>query len=125
MVCTLYIINHVGVPVQVLFKNLDLDIKSVNPTSLLKDKIRIAEGNPDFSRQLIVEEVKSTVKSGLNQAELPLEAAGPSYQGGLSQIVDQDAGQLHLPGVTLGLLDQLPPAQGLPVAQLPYAVSQL
>jgi len=36
---------------QVLFKNLRLDIKGVRPTSLLKDRVREVEGNPDFSNK--------------------------------------------------------------------------
>ena len=36
---------------QVLFKNLTVDIKDVKPTSLLKDRLREVEGNPDFSNK--------------------------------------------------------------------------
>ncbi|KAI3796684.1 hypothetical protein L1987_39363 [Smallanthus sonchifolius] len=75
--------------IEVLFKNLNVDMKEVKPTSLLKDKARITEGNPDFSERKIVEEVKSTVRYDVNQVELLAEAAGPSYQGGPSHIVYQ------------------------------------
>ncbi|KAI8563985.1 hypothetical protein RHMOL_Rhmol03G0150100 [Rhododendron molle] len=34
---------------KVLFKNLGVDMKVVKPTSLLKDRARESEGNPDFS----------------------------------------------------------------------------
>ncbi|KAK1424941.1 hypothetical protein QVD17_20282 [Tagetes erecta] len=74
--------------IEVLFKNLKVDMKGVNPTSLLKDKVRITEGNPDFSERKIVQEVKSTDRH-MNQVKLPAEAAGPSYQGGTSRIVYQ------------------------------------
>jgi hypothetical protein len=36
---------------QVLFKNLTVDMKDVKPTSLLKDRLREVEGNPDFSNK--------------------------------------------------------------------------
>ncbi|MFS8026792.1 putative CCR4-Not complex component, Not1, MIF4G-like domain superfamily [Helianthus anomalus] len=48
--------------IEVLFKNLHVDIKEVKPTTLLEDKSRVTEGNPDFSQPKIV------------------EVAGPSYQ---------------------------------------------
>ncbi|XP_068649486.1 uncharacterized protein [Aristolochia californica] len=35
--------------IEVLFKNLGVDMKDVKPTSLLKDRVREIEGNPDFS----------------------------------------------------------------------------
>ncbi|KAM0010325.1 putative MIF4G-like domain superfamily, CCR4-NOT transcription complex subunit 1, HEAT [Helianthus debilis subsp. tardiflorus] len=53
--------------IEVLFKNLHVDIKEVKPTTLLEDKSRVTEGNPDFSQPKVVEEVKS-------------DFAGPSYQ---------------------------------------------
>ncbi|PWZ09928.1 CCR4-NOT transcription complex subunit 1 [Zea mays] len=37
--------------IEVLFKNLTVDIKDVKPTSLLKDRLREVEGNPDFSNK--------------------------------------------------------------------------
>ncbi|KAJ0716338.1 putative MIF4G-like domain superfamily, CCR4-NOT transcription complex subunit 1 [Helianthus annuus] len=66
--------------IEVLFKNLNVDIKEVKPTTLLKDKSRMTEGNPDFSQPKIVEEVKSTVRSAVNQVVLPVDIEGPSYQ---------------------------------------------
>ncbi|KAJ0672496.1 putative MIF4G-like domain superfamily, CCR4-NOT transcription complex subunit 1 [Helianthus annuus] len=66
--------------IEVLFKNLNVDIKEVKPTTLLKDKSRWTEGNPHFSQPKIVEEVKSTVRSAVNQVVLPADVAGPSYQ---------------------------------------------
>lgn len=36
---------------QVLFKNLGVQIKDVTPTSLLRDRMRVVEGNPDFSNK--------------------------------------------------------------------------
>ncbi|KAJ0620901.1 hypothetical protein HanIR_Chr01g0002641 [Helianthus annuus] len=47
----------------------------------------MTEGKPDLSQLKIVEEVKSTVRSAVNQVVLPTDVAGPSYQVDLSQIV--------------------------------------
>lgn len=127
--------------IEVLFRNLDMDLKAITPTSLLKGRVRKFEGSPDFSNkdvgsseQHIVEEVNSTMRSDVNQVELPPEASGPSYQGGHSHVLYQHVVPLHLPAVmlsedektaTLGLCNQLPPAQGHQVAQLPLPVTQL
>lgn len=57
---------------QVLFKNLSVDMKDITPTSLLKDRRREIEGNPDFSNKdvvpqsQVVAEVKSAVISPPN-----------------------------------------------------------
>lgn len=72
-----------------------MDLKDVTPTSLLKDRVRELEGNPDFSNkdiassQQIVGEVKPSLISSLNQVELPLEVAGPAHPGGHSRIISQ------------------------------------
>ncbi|KAF5774948.1 putative CCR4-NOT transcription complex subunit 1 [Helianthus annuus] len=86
MVSTIYMYAYVGLNFQVLFKNLNVDIKEVKQTTLLKDKSRMTEGNPEFSQPKIVEEVKSTVRSVVNQVVLPADVAGPSYLVDLSQI---------------------------------------
>lgn len=80
---------------QVLFKNLSVDLKDVTPTSLLKDRVREVEGNPDFSNkdigssQQMVAEVKSSLIPAINQVELPLEVAGPAHPGGHSRVLSQ------------------------------------
>uniref|UniRef100_A0A251SZ17 Uncharacterized protein n=1 Tax=Helianthus annuus TaxID=4232 RepID=A0A251SZ17_HELAN len=79
MVSTIYMYAYVGLNFQVLFNNLNVDIKEVKLTTLLKDKSRMSEGNPEFSQPKIVEEVKSTVRSAVNQVVLPADVAGPSY----------------------------------------------
>ncbi|XP_052210992.1 uncharacterized protein LOC127813907 isoform X2 [Diospyros lotus] len=127
--------------IEVLFKNLGVDLKEVAPTSLLKDRVRQVEGNPDFSnkdvgasQQQILGEVKSGAISTLNQVDLPLEVANPSHPSGHSHILSQYAAPLHLSSGTLtedeklaalGLSDQLPSAQGLLQRQSPFSVSQL
>ncbi|CAI9292306.1 unnamed protein product [Lactuca saligna] len=128
--------------IEVLFKNLNVDLKEVSPSSLLMDKVREVEGNPDFSnkdvgstqQQPMVGEVKSSMISTLNQVDLPVEVASSSHPGGHSRILSQYAAPLHLPSATLsedekmaalGLSDQLPSAQGLLQAQLPFSVGQI
>lgn len=70
---------------QVLFKNLGVDLKEITPSSLLKDRNRELEGNPDFSNKDVgasqpqmVAEVKSGIISPLNQVDLPLDVAPSS-----------------------------------------------
>ncbi|XP_019161048.1 PREDICTED: CCR4-NOT transcription complex subunit 1 [Ipomoea nil] len=127
--------------IEVLFKNLGVDLKDVAPTSLLKDRVREVEGNPDFSNKdagssqsQIVTDVKSGLVSTLNQVELPLEAATSSHPGGHSRILSQYAAPLHLPSATLmeeeklvALVDQhqIPSGQGIIPGQTPFSVSQL
>uniref|UniRef100_A0A2N9FJB6 CCR4-NOT transcription complex subunit 1-like n=1 Tax=Fagus sylvatica TaxID=28930 RepID=A0A2N9FJB6_FAGSY len=129
--------------IEVLFKNLGVDMKDVTPTSLLKDRKREIEGNPDFSNkdvgasQQLVAEIKPGIVSPVNQVELPLEVPSPSNSGGHTHLLSQYAASLHLPSGTLmedeklsalGLADQLPSAQGLLQAtpsQPPFSISQL
>ncbi|KAK2981457.1 hypothetical protein RJ640_017479, partial [Escallonia rubra] len=127
--------------IEVLFKNLSVDMKDVIPTSLLKDRAREVEGNPDFSNKDVgssqtqmVGDVKPGIMSTLNQAELPLDVASPSHPGAHPRILSQYAAPLHLSSATLteddklaalGLSDHLPSAQGLLQGQSPFSVSQL
>lgn len=82
--------------IQVLFKNLSVDMKDVTPTSLLKDRKREIEGNPDFSNKDVgasqaqmISDIKSGLVPPLNQVELPLEVANPSNTGGHPHILSQ------------------------------------
>jgi len=90
------IINNFLVALQVLFKNLGVDMKDIAPTSLLKDRKREIEGNPDFSNKdvgasqpQLVPEVKSGIISPLNHVELPLEVASPPNSGGHAHLLSQ------------------------------------
>ncbi|RVW15225.1 CCR4-NOT transcription complex subunit 1 [Vitis vinifera] len=67
---------------KVLFKNLGVDMKDITPTSLLENRPRQVEGNPDFSNKDIgashppmISEVKSAIVSMPNKVELPVEVA--------------------------------------------------
>ncbi|XVF73469.1 hypothetical protein PTKIN_Ptkin12aG0203600 [Pterospermum kingtungense] len=130
--------------IEVLFKNLSVDMKDIIPTSLLKDRKRELEGNPDFSNKDVgasqpqmIAEAKSGIISPLNHVELPLEVASPPNSSGHTHLLSQYAGPLRLSSgalmedeklAALGLSDQLPSAQGLFKAtpsQSPFSVSQL
>ncbi|XP_020538535.1 CCR4-NOT transcription complex subunit 1 isoform X2 [Jatropha curcas] len=128
--------------IEVLFKNLGVDMKDISPTSFLRDRKREIEGNPDFSNKdagasqpQIVAEVKSGIMSPLNH-DLPLEVVNPPNSAAHT-LLSQYAAPVHVSPVTmtddeklaaLGLSDQLPPGPGLFQAtpsQPPFSVSQL
>ncbi|KAL9690797.1 hypothetical protein QQ045_011207 [Rhodiola kirilowii] len=127
--------------IEVLFKNLG--VKDVPPSSLLKDRVRVVEGNPDFSNKEIVTsqpqpvatESKSAVVSALNQIELPFEMSSPSLSGGHAHMMSQYDGSRYMSSGTLieeekmaglGLPDQISSAQGmLHAASQSFPVSQL
>lgn len=82
--------------IQVLLKNLAVDMKDITPTSLLKDRKREVEGNPDFSNKdmgasqtQIVADIKSGLVPPVNQVELPLEVPNPSNTGGHTHLLSQ------------------------------------
>lgn len=73
-------------------------MKDVKPTSLLKDRVREIEGNPDFSNKDIsasqtqspmVAEANSGMLSTLNQVELQSELTNPSLPSGHSNVLNQ------------------------------------
>ncbi|KAJ6675578.1 hypothetical protein OIU85_011707 [Salix viminalis] len=133
--------------IEVLFKNLGVDMKDIAPTSLLKDRKREIEGNPDFSNKdvgasqpQLVPEVKSGIISPLNHVELPLEVASPPNSSGHAHLLSQYTSPVHSlmeddKLASLGLSDQLPSAQGLfqatpsqstfSASQLPTAISNI
>ncbi|CAL5366920.1 unnamed protein product [Camellia sinensis] len=130
--------------IEVLFKNLGVDMKEVKPTSLLKDRVREVEGNPDFSNKDIgasqpqlVTEINTGIMCTLNQVELQPEISNSSQSGGQLNLLSQYTGNLHFGSgplmedekmATLSLSDQLPSGQRLslvPPSQSPYSVGQL
>ena len=71
-------------------------MKEITPTSLLKDRKREVEGNPDFSNKDVgasqpqmVAEAKPVIMSPLNQVELPLEVAPSSNSAGHTHLLSQ------------------------------------
>ncbi|XVF08470.1 hypothetical protein REPUB_Repub07fG0006100 [Reevesia pubescens] len=72
--------------IEVLFKNLGVDMKKVNPTSLVKNRLRKIEGNPDFSNKDVgasqppaVTEINSGIKSIMNKVDLQPEIVNTSH----------------------------------------------
>uniref|UniRef100_A0A0D9XMB8 CCR4-Not complex component Not1 C-terminal domain-containing protein n=1 Tax=Leersia perrieri TaxID=77586 RepID=A0A0D9XMB8_9ORYZ len=89
---------------KVLFKNLSVDMKDVKPSSLLKDRNRQFEGNPDFSNKdvsasqtPVVAEVSSGVMPTINHAEPQPEINSTSRATSLPNMLSQYAAPLRLP----------------------------
>ncbi|ONK63797.1 uncharacterized protein A4U43_C07F19040 [Asparagus officinalis] len=126
--------------IEVLFKNLGVDMKDVKPTSLLKDRVREVEGNPDFSTKdinvsqaPIVTEINSTIIPAMNQVDLQSETNSTSHPNVMTQyssplhpvpitmVEDEKVGPLIIP-------ERVPSAQGLTqvaASQTPFSLSQL
>ncbi|KAG2243118.1 hypothetical protein Bca52824_095035 [Brassica carinata] len=116
--------------IEVLFKNLGVDLKEVAPTSLLKDRKREIDGNPDFSNKdlgvthisqpQMIQEPKTI--SPLKQIDLPLDVADSPNTDASSKLFSQYVAPQRVytntlmedeKVSTLGLSDQLPSPQGL------------
>ncbi|KAF3523583.1 hypothetical protein F2Q69_00048859 [Brassica cretica] len=128
--------------IEVLFKNLGVDLKEVAPTSLLKDRKREIDGNPDFSNKdlgvahisqsQMISEPKTI--SPLKQIDLLLDVANSSNTDAPSQLLSQYVAPQRAytntsvedeKVVTLGLSDQLSSPQGPFQPTPPFSVSQL
>ncbi|CAA7410810.1 unnamed protein product [Spirodela intermedia] len=128
--------------IEVLFKNLGVDLKDVKPSLLLKDRGRELEGNPDFSTKDIstsqtpvVAEVNSGMIPTLNPVDLPPEASGSSHTGVHPNVLSQfSALQLASNALaeeermgTLTIPERVPSAQGLSQvipSQTQFSISQ-
>ncbi|KAL0866576.1 hypothetical protein Bca101_045694 [Brassica carinata] len=129
--------------IEVLFKNLAVDLKEVAPTSLLKDRKRELDGNPDFSNKdlgvahisqpQMIPEPKTI--SPLKQIDLPLDVANSPNSDAPSKLLSQYVAPQRAYNtlvedekvVTLGLSDQLSSPQEL-FQSTPsplYSISQL
>ncbi|ESQ36840.1 hypothetical protein EUTSA_v10006521mg [Eutrema salsugineum] len=116
--------------IEVLFKNLGVDLKEVAPTSLLKDRKREIDGNPDFSNKdlgvthisqpQMIPEPKTI--SPLKQIDLPLDVANSPNTDAPSKLLPQYVSPQRVytntlmedeKVATLGLSDQLSSPQGL------------
>ncbi|KAI3865837.1 hypothetical protein MKX03_035790, partial [Papaver bracteatum] len=123
--------------IEVLFKNLGVDMKDVKPTSLLKDRSREVEGNPDFSNKEVTATQPLTIPelNALIGVEPQPEIGNLSRPVGRSNALPQYPTPHHshnpltedekMPASNLP--ERLPPGQGLPVTptQSPFSVSQL
>ncbi|CAL4923781.1 unnamed protein product [Urochloa decumbens] len=90
--------------IEVLFKNLSVDMKDVKPSSLLKDRIRQVVGNPDFSNKDVstsqtsaAAEVSSGIVPSMNHAELQPEINSTSRATSLPNMLNQYAAPIRLP----------------------------
>ncbi|VAI11395.1 unnamed protein product [Triticum turgidum subsp. durum] len=90
--------------IEVLFKNLSVDMKDVKPTSLLKDRGREVEGNPDFSNKDVASsqtpvaaEVSSGVNPPIKHVDLQPEVNSTSRALSLPTMVSQYTAPVRLP----------------------------
>ncbi|KAJ1296292.1 hypothetical protein BS78_01G288700 [Paspalum vaginatum] len=89
--------------IEVLFKNLSVDMKDVKPSSLLKDRIRQVVGNPDFSNkdvsasQTSSAEHSSSIVPSMNHVELQPEINSTSRTTSLPNMLSQYATPIRLP----------------------------
>ncbi|KNA22767.1 hypothetical protein SOVF_031520 isoform A [Spinacia oleracea] len=111
--------------IEVLFKNLGVQIKEVTPTSLLRDRVRVVEGNPDFSNKEFVAPQPPISSEDQVAIPEPMEPPKPQLPVPISPYVvpaEDDKGG------SMGFSDQLPSAQGLlqsTGSQSPYSMAQL
>jgi CCR4-NOT transcription complex subunit 1 len=90
--------------IEVLFKNLSVDMKDVKPSSLLKDRIRQVVGNPDFSNKDVstsqtsaAAEVSSGIVPSMSHVELQPEISSTSRATSLPNMLNQYAAPIRLP----------------------------
>ncbi|KMT00009.1 hypothetical protein BVRB_1g018420 isoform D [Beta vulgaris subsp. vulgaris] len=111
--------------IEVLFKNLGVQIKEVTPTSLLRDRVRVVEGNPDFSNKDFV--APQPPVSSEDQVVIPEPMEPPKSQLPVPispYVVPPEDDKVG----SMGFSDQLPSAQGLlqsTSSQSPYNMTQL
>ncbi|KAL2892492.1 CCR4-NOT transcription complex subunit 1 [Bienertia sinuspersici] len=111
--------------IEVLFKNLTVQIKDVTPTSLLRDRVRVVEGNPDFSNKDFA--APQPPISSEDQVVLPdpIEPSKPQLPVPISAYtVPAEDDKVS----SMGFSDQLPSAQVLlqsTGSQSPYSMTQL
>ncbi|KAG8083810.1 hypothetical protein GUJ93_ZPchr0010g8112 [Zizania palustris] len=131
--------------IEVLFKNLSVDMKDVKPSSLLKDRVRQIEGNPDFSNKDItasqtpvVAEVSSGIMPKINHVEaqpeinstsratnLPNMYAAPLRLPPNSMIEDDKAALIMPDQVTSHSLSQVLSSQTPSLSPSSFSLSQL
>ncbi|KAF5959836.1 hypothetical protein HYC85_001045 [Camellia sinensis] len=125
--------------IEVLFKNLGVDMKEVKPTSLLKIEFEKWKATLIFLIKILGHPshnwlLKSTLELCV---ELQPEISNSSQSGGQLNLLSQYTGNLHFVSgplmedekmATLSLSDRLPSGQRLslvPPSQSPYSVGQL
>ncbi|KMZ57698.1 hypothetical protein ZOSMA_82G00100 [Zostera marina] len=114
-----YLKMNLKFDIEVLFKNLHVDFKDVQPTSLLKDRVREIDGNPDFSTKDIstsqapvVSESNARVMSPMNQFELQNQYTGSLHNASNMLVEDEKLNSLGIP-------ERIPTGQAHPQAPSP------
>lgn len=111
--------------IEVLFKNLGVQIKDVTPASLLRDRVRVVEGNPDFSNKDFAAPQPPISSEDQVAMPEPMEPPKPQLPVPISPyVVPADDDKVG----SMGFSDQLPSAQGLlqsTGSQSPYSLTQL
>ncbi|XP_058205092.1 uncharacterized protein LOC131319013 isoform X2 [Rhododendron vialii] len=125
-----YLKMNLKFDIEVLFKNLGVDMKVVKPTSLLKDRARESQGNPDFSTKdmgasqaQLITETDTGIVSTFNAVDLQPDIISSTQPGAHLKLLSQDEKM-----ATLSLSDRLASGQGLPQvppSQSQYSVGQL
>ncbi|XP_057476799.1 uncharacterized protein LOC130764518 isoform X2 [Actinidia eriantha] len=108
--------------IEVLFKTHGVDMKEVRPTSLLKDRVREVEGNPDFSNQ----DIGGSQPQVITEIRTGITSSSNEYPGNLHSASSSLMEDENMP--TLSLLERLPSRRGLSQvssSQSPYSVGQL
>ncbi|XP_068669588.1 uncharacterized protein [Aristolochia californica] len=106
--------------IEVLFKNLGVDMKDVKPTSLLKDRVREMEGNPDFSTKDATQPQMITEVDPQKDPSYPYNPAPLPFPS--SSVGDAKTGPGSIVNPVHGLPQPTPPPLPFPVPQLPTPI---
>ncbi|KAG9452304.1 hypothetical protein H6P81_005208 [Aristolochia fimbriata] len=106
--------------IEVLFKNLGVDMKDVKPTSLLKDRAREIEGNPDFSTKDATQPQMLTEVDSQKDPPLPYNPAPLPFPS--SPAGDAKTGPGSIVNPVHGLPQPSPTPLPFPVPQLPSPI---
>uniref|UniRef100_A0A0D9Z0T8 CCR4-Not complex component Not1 C-terminal domain-containing protein n=1 Tax=Oryza glumipatula TaxID=40148 RepID=A0A0D9Z0T8_9ORYZ len=118
----------------VLFKNLDVDLKDVNLTSLLKDRVCEVEGNPDFSNKDVAAsqtQISSGISRSTNHVELQSVISSTSHAYATphlpsnSMVEDDNVAFMMPKHVSSHTLTQVSPSETALASQSPFSLTQL
>ena len=96
--------NNISWFLQVLFKNLNVDMKEVKPSKLLENRVRELEGNPDFSNKEPIHAQPAQVAS---ESTTPYVAVVPSLPQQLDLLLDIPAGNNSATTMTTSAIAQV------------------
>lgn len=89
---------------QVLFKNLNVDMKEVKPSKLLENRVRELEGNPDFSNK---EPIHAQPPQVASESATPYVAVVPSLPQQLDLLLDIPVGNNSATTMTTSAIAQV------------------